>query len=449
MDSAASNEFDGGFGGDTPAAALADLARALSRVQSFSHRDLWDHETSELMEGLEMAARRIDAARVANLGQIGRSGLYQVDGHASPRVMVRHACRLSGPEASRRVRLERALSHLTLVADAYRAGTVGTEQVDLVARVHRNPRVRDALVDFQPELLVLATECDYPVFEQVLREWERAVDTDGPEPKADTAYKNRHFSLRQDPDTLAWKPKGSLDSLQGAKVNNLLRRLADREREKDWAAAKAKHGDTACAADLERTEAQRWADALVRMAEMAASADPDAKGPGSEHVIVWDADSYLSTVHRVTCTNPECGAEAHTTNRWYDPSTYRCETIDGQPLEPVAAAFDSFHHHVRVVLVTGGQPTHVGSRRRLFTGRNRLAVKLQSSTCIWPGCWVPTSVCEADHAHPHAVGGKTAPENGIPLCGRHNRWKQKGHTTGRDPNTGRWRTYRPDGTEIP
>jgi len=448
MDSAGSGDYGGGLGGDTPAAVLADLASVLDRVNALPLDTCWDHETRELLGGLEVGVRRLDAKRVAVLGQVQRSGLHQIDGHASAKVMVRRACRLSGPEASRRERLERALCHLPLVADAYRSGTIGTEQVSLVARVFANERVRDALVEFQPDLLVLATECDYPVFEDVLRRWERAVDADGPEPKADTAHKKRSFSLSQDPETLAWKSKGSLDSLQGAKVNELLRRLADREREKDWAAAKAQHGDSACAADLGRTEAQRWADALVRMAEMAASADPDAKGPGSEHVILWDADSYLSTVHRVTCTDPQCTAEAHANNRWYDPATYRCETIDGNPLEPVAAVLDSFHHLVRVVLVTGGQPTHVGSKRRLFTGRNRLAVKLQSPTCIWPGCWVPTSVCEADHAHPHAVGGKTEPENGIPLCGRHNRWKQKGYSTGRDPDTGRWRTFRPDGSAI-
>jgi len=61
---------------------------------------------------------------------------------------------------------------------------------------------------------------------------------------------------------------------------------------------------------------------------------------------------------------------------------------------------------------------------------------------------VPTSACEADHAHPHTSGGKTEPDNGVPLCGRHNRWKQKNYTTRRDPDTGRWRTYRPDGSEI-
>ena len=448
MDSAGSDQLHGGLGGDTPAAVLADLAAVLGRAQALSDGDLWDHETRNLLAGLEVAARRIDATRVAMLGHINRSGLHLVDGHASPKVLVRHLCRLSAPEATRRERQQRALCHLTLVADAYRAGSIGTEQVDLVARVHANPRVRDALGEFQPDLLTLAAECEYPVFEQVLRQWERLVEADGPAPKADEAHKNRHLSLSQDPETLAWKTKGSLGPLQGARVEELLRHLADQARLTDWDEAKEKHGDSTGVADLERSEAQRWADSLERMAGLAASADPDAKGPTTEHVILWDADTYLSTVHRVTCTDPGCSAEAHTSNRWYDPATYRCETLDGRPLEPVEAMLDSFHHHVRVVLVTGRQPTHVGSKRRLFTGRNRLAAKLQSPTCLWPGCWVPTSACESDHAHPHIRGGKTERENGVPLCGRHNRWKQKNYTTLRDPDTGRWRTYRPDGSEI-
>jgi hypothetical protein len=33
------------------------------------------------------------------------------------------------------------------------------------------------------------------------------------------------------------------------------------------------------------------------------------------------------------------------------------------------------------------------------------------------------------------------------LCARHNRWKQHGYRTWRDP-TGHWHTHRPDGTEI-
>ncbi|MGI9607965.1 MAG: HNH endonuclease signature motif containing protein, partial [Acidimicrobiales bacterium] len=84
---------------------------------------------------------------------------------------------------------------------------------------------------------------------------------------------------------------------------------------------------------------------------------------------------------------------------------------------------------------------------RFFTGNSRHAVKLQSTECVWPGCHVPTSMCEADHLHQHSRCGRTHPGNGAPLCGKHNRWKQKGFTIWRDPS-GTWHTVRPDGTEI-
>ncbi len=308
--------------------------------------------------------------------------------------------------------------------------------------------MRDALIEFQPVLLVLATQCAYPDFEDALREWERLADQSGPKPRDDTGHEHRRVSMTQDPLSLDWRLKGSFGALQGAKINDVLLAFANSEWEDDWADARREHGENACAADLERSPAQRAADALAAMAQRAASAEPGAKEPTTEHVIVWDAATYEATAHRVTCTDTRCTAEAHTTNKWYEPATYRCETIDGRKLEPVEALLDSFHHHLRIVLVTEGQPTHVGSRHRLFTGRNRLAVKLQSRTCIWPGCWVPTSSCEADHVHPHARGGRTQPANGAPLCGRHNRWKQKGYVIQRDAYVGRWRTYRPDGTEI-
>ena len=99
MDSAGSDELGGGFGGDTPAAVLADLASVLDRAQALSGGDLWDHETRDLVAGLEVGCRRLDAARVTVLGHVQRSGLYQVDGHASAKVLVRHACRLSAASA--------------------------------------------------------------------------------------------------------------------------------------------------------------------------------------------------------------------------------------------------------------------------------------------------------------------------------------------------------------
>ena len=67
--------------------------------------------------------------------------------------------------------------------------------------------------------------------------------------------------------------------------------------------------------------------------------------------------------------------------------------------------------------------------------------------CIWPGCFVPVGRCQADHLEDWQHGGCTCSTNGAPLCGRHNRWKNRGYKVWRDPN-GIWHTYRPDGSEI-
>ncbi len=66
---------------------------------------------------------------------------------------------------------------------------------------------------------------------------------------------------------------------------------------------------------------------------------------------------------------------------------------------------------------------------------------------MWPGCDLRSGRCQTDHSQPWADDGPTAPTNGAPACARHNRWKQRGYQTWRDP-TGHWHTYRPDGTEF-
>lgn len=88
-----------------------------------------------------------------------------------------------------------------------------------------------------------------------------------------------------------------------------------------------------------------------------------------------------------------------------------------------------------------------GRLRRFFTGPQRAVVLMASITCIWPGCDQPSRSCQADHLTDHQHGGMTDIDNGGPLCGHHNRFKNHGYITHRDPH-GQWHTIRPDGTEI-
>ena len=105
-----------------------------------------------------------------------------------------------------------------------------------------------------------------------------------------------------------------------------------------------------------------------------------------------------------------------------DPTRRRCETIDGDLVDPCDAVIAALVGHVR-----------------------RLAVWMHGTRCLWPGCG--RHHCQIDHTHPWHDHGPTNPDNAGPTCGHHNRWKTRGYHTWRDPN-GHWHTHRPDGTEI-
>ncbi|WCO67488.1 hypothetical protein PO878_01985 [Iamia majanohamensis] len=141
----------------------------------------------------------------------------------------------------------------------------------------------------------------------------------------------------------------------------------------------------------------------------------------------------------------------------FDPfptGSYRCSTLDGRPVEATIAVAQALVGHVRRVVVgADGVVVDMGRRRRLFTGAAALAVKLQQTTCYWPGCHTPVTACQCDHLRPWSIradgsgGGCTCPGNGGPGCGRHNHDKERGYRVRRDP-TGAIHVYRPDGTEI-
>ena len=122
--------------------------------------------------------------------------------------------------------------------------------------------------------------------------------------------------------------------------------------------------------------------------------------------------------------------------------------MDGHDLEPYEAATNALLHQVRRVVVDAAGVVIDLGRARLFTGSARHAVKLSATTCVWAGCTVPVSRCEIDHLTDYAHGGQTCPEEGAPLCGKHNRWKQKRFIIRRNPD-GTYRTLRPNGTPLP
>ncbi|HEY7627102.1 MAG TPA: HNH endonuclease signature motif containing protein, partial [Ilumatobacteraceae bacterium] len=134
-----------------------------------------------------------------------------------------------------------------------------------------------------------------------------------------------------------------------------------------------------------------------------------------------------------------------------DPATVhdrRCETDTGHQLDPGDVLAAALIGRVRrVVLDSAGVVVDLGRKSRLFTGAARDAVRLGDRWCSWPGCGLRSGRCQTDHSQPWSEDGQTRPDNGGPECGHHNRFKQHGYKTWRDP-TGHWHIQRPDGTEI-
>jgi len=453
MESAAAPEFEDG----EIAASFAAVRSAVQAALAATAQTLTARDALAVEQEWEQLHRLIGAAQLDNMAHIAAERLHRIDGHRSVKAHARHVLKISPEEASRRATAERALRDLPDIAAALRSGRIGIDHVQVLARVHANPRINDKVPARQEKFLRWADEESFDDFKAKVLDWERATDLDGGHRDNERNHDNRNVRLVHNSIEGSWELSGQFATDQGARAKEIFDHYVDAEWRADWAAARAKLGDAATLSDLKRTDAQRRADAFIRMCNDAAGAPPGTKAPKITHNIVWSADTYLGladllgadgaaldTHWSATLTDP--GSRR---SQWCNPDTYRCSTLDGLPLEPVEQFFSSLANHVRRVIVnTKGVVIDLGHTARLFTGSARLAAQLQHPHCIWPGCDAPTTRCEIDHLHDHAKGGPTNPGNGAPLCGFHNRWKQKGFSTTRDPVTGRWRTYRPDGSVI-
>ena len=126
-------------------ASLRESERAVSALAAEPMGVLSGQELLELVRGLEVVRRRLDAVTDRLAGVVDASGAHGVDGHSSAKAALVHVGRLSGAEAHARVRTARVLSRLPAVAAAYAAGAIPSGHVRAIVRVVSNPRVASYL----------------------------------------------------------------------------------------------------------------------------------------------------------------------------------------------------------------------------------------------------------------------------------------------------------------
>jgi hypothetical protein len=357
---------------------------------------------------------RIDAELARTVLVADRAGAFAGDGQKTAQSWLRGHCRLSKTAASQVVRNGRALEQLPSVAAAHAAGALTADQVEVIAKITTKRYARliaaqGGTVDGIGEVLArFAADRPHEDLTRLVHQVLERLDQDGPEPDP-TEERFLTFARHADGSITG---RFHLDPLGAEKFQAALEahRQADRPA-----------GD-------DRTLGQQQADALVQWADntLAAGTAPLLRTTKPQIAVNVDLEDLL------------------------DPSTGKgtAQAGFGATLSAARARWAACDADLtRIVLGPNGEPLDLGRTHRLVTPALRKAVIARDQTCVFAGCDAPHWWSEVHHLIHWALGGETSLANSGLLCERHHTQVHHGFAVRRD-TTGRWHTYRPDGTEI-
>jgi Domain of unknown function (DUF222) len=337
------------------------------------------------------------------------------DGHATMRSWLRNHLRLSAREAARIVGNGRALERLPAVAAGFAAGAVTAEQVAVIAPV--------AAVDVQAEAVgqgidlaevdallaeVAATQV-HAALGPVVQRFLDLLDPDGPEPDP---TEQRALSIARHADG-SITGRFEVDAVGAEKVCAVLESFVQADRPR---------GDL-------RTRAQQQGDALVQWADLTLAA-------GRAPILRTVKPHVIALIRIEDLADPATapGAAQLGFGAVISAARARWLACDGTLS--------------RIVMGPDGQVLDHGRSKRIVPAGLRRAVEVRDRHCVFTGCDAPTHWCDVHHVQEWVLDeGPTSLDNSALLCERHHTKVHHGFRVERQPD-GRWRTWRPDGTEI-
>jgi hypothetical protein len=239
--------------------------------------------------------------------------------------------------------------------------------------------------------------------------YREALEPDGPEPDP---TEGRRLSMVKHADG-SGTGRFDLDAVGFERVQAVIESIVQANRPK---------GD-------DRTRRQQNADALVQWADntLAAGGLPTLRTVKPHVIVTIDAEDLA---------DPSTGPGAATTGF-------------GAMLSAARARWLACDASVsRMVVGPDGLPLDVGRTQRVVPPHIRRAVERRDGHCVFAGCGAPSHWCDVHHRVEWINGGATSLDNSALLCERHHTKVHHGFRVERTPD-GRWRTYRPDGTQIP
>ena len=392
----------------------ACLEGALEALAGQDLKSLFGPAVIERTGSLVAARNRLDAvlARTVREGELTQASEH--DGKASMSAWLRGHHRLSQGEAARLVRNGRTLEQLPALAAAASSGAVTAEAVSTIAPVasaENLARADEQGVDMSAvdaALTRVAATQAHAELRQVVGHYLARLDPDGAEPDP---TEQRSFVAARDGQGMV-TGRFTLDAIGGEKLLAAVESILQASRPA---------GDT-------RTRSQQQADALVQLCDnaLASGSLPILRGHKPHVGVLIDHDDLMDTTTGAGAGRTGFGAVISAAKaRWL--------ACDGNV--------------TRIVIGPEGQPLDLGQTTRLFPPHLRRALEVRDRHCVFAGCDAPSHWCDAHHVIHWIDGGDTDLDNGALLCERHHTKVHHGFRIERQPD-GRWRTWRPDGTEI-
>ena len=393
---------------------MDELQAAIDALAADDLAPLFGPSLLDRLQELLVAQNRLAAEVARTVRECEVSGAAELDGLTTMGSWLRGHAHLSTTEAAGVVRTGRALEHLPVLAAGCAAGDVTADQAGLVARVAEPEHLAAAaeqgvdLAAVDAVLTEVATSRPYADTAKAVHHYLDRLAADGPEP--DPTEGRRLVIARHADGSISGR--FDLDAVGGEKLQAALESLVQAGR---------------CAGD-ERTRAQQLADALVQLCD-------NALASGQLPVLRGHKPQVIVKIGAEDLTDPATGPGAAEMGFGATISAARARWIacDGQV--------------TRVVMGPDGMPLDYGRSLRLVPPHVRRAAEVRDGGCVFAGCGAPTFWCDVHHLLAWINGGETSLENSALLCERHHTKVHHGFRVECQPD-GRWRTWRPDGTEI-
>jgi hypothetical protein len=358
---------------------MGNLRSAVDELQAVDVRSLPDAALCDDIVEITHQVNRLHAAYLARLEVLDRRGAV-ASSHGSTQAWLRAETRTAPGLASRDVRLARSLADgLPATRQALADGDVSIAHAQMIASLW--PRIGGlAMEAAEPHIVDLARQSTTTEFREVVA---HVVHSYAPERFAKDETSQFNDRKLHASTTMYGVGVGEWE-LHPLGQDTVMTAI--------HAASRPVTGD-------DRTPAQRRADALVTIADIALrSGELPVTGGVKPHVSIHVRPKTLQDAEGAPGAELGSGVVVGT-------NTARRLTCDGEI--------------ARIVFGPKGEILDSGRSTRTFTAAQVRAIVARDRHCIWLGCDAPASWSDVHHRVHWADGGTTSVENGVLLCGRH------------------------------